>query len=61
MRALGPCDGRLTVFHPLSAEPSDLVLDQIDENRLQRTIAEVVSDLDSPRDRLSCGLEAIAR
>ncbi len=35
VRAVGPCDGRLTVFHPLSAECSDLAVDQIDENRLR--------------------------
>jgi CRISPR-associated protein Cmr2 len=49
--AVSPSDGRLTVFHPLSAERSDMALGQIDENRTNRAIAEVVSGLDSPRDR----------
>jgi CRISPR-associated protein Cmr2 len=52
----GPCNveprhGRLTIFHPLSGERSNLAVEQADEATLRRVISELVSGLDSPRDR----------
>jgi CRISPR-associated protein Cmr2 len=50
-RAVGPRHGGLTVFHPLSGERSTLAVSQTDEDAVQRTIAEIVAGLDTPRDR----------
>ena len=51
VRAVGPSDGCLTVFHPLSGEPSTVAAGRVDEDAVERAISEIVSGLDSPRDR----------
>jgi CRISPR-associated protein Cmr2 len=51
VRAVEPRHGRLTVFHPLSGERSSLAVGQTDENAVHRIIADIVSGLDTPRDR----------
>jgi CRISPR-associated protein Cmr2 len=51
VRAVGPRDNELTVFHPLSSDRSVLTVGQIDEATIGGVIAKIVAGLDSPRDR----------
>ncbi len=49
--AVGPENGRLTVFHPLSGTPEDFKVPDLDETMVERAIGEIA---EPHRDRPSC-------
>ena len=44
---IDPADGHLTVVHPLTGEQSQLPVDGVDEDQIEKVIRDVVDDLDT--------------
>jgi CRISPR-associated protein Cmr2 len=51
-RAVGPEDGRLIIYHPLSGAPALLGLGRLEGEAPKETLAELVQGLELPRQRL---------